>query len=378
MSRDKKLLNNRLILLGLMGLAGWLVVSEGYLWWAKLSQNSQRAANVTLQQDEGESSARDETLRENSSSEALPNRLSVEKQSTFEQVSNIPEGEFNYGGSTTWAPLRATADDALTKRFSAFQLQYTSPSLESGRTAGSGTGIRMLLDGEPAFSQSSRALRAEEIAEAQQNGYELKQVAIAIDGIAFAINSDLGITGLTTAQLKQIYSGQVTNWNELGGPDVKISPYARSAEDSGTAEFFDEAVLEGAQQAPWVQFVENTTMGIRQVSANLGGIYYASAAEIVSQCTIKPLTIKNDADDFVAPYVPPYVENANCPRYRNQLNAQAFQSGAYPLTRDLFVMVKANGGVEEQVGTAYASLMMTDEAAALIESAGFVPAATEN
>lgn len=370
MNRYSKVLNSRFILFCLIGLAGWLVVSEGYMWWTKLSDNRSETASTGLQQDAESGTDGLETQR---SSEITSERLSLDKQPTLSQVTNVPEGEFKYGGSTTWAPLRDQVNPVIAGEFSQFELQYTSPSLGSGRTAGSGTGIEMLLSGELDFSQASRPLKEEEIAAAQQDGYTLSQVAIAIDGIAIAVNPDLGITRLTIQQLKQIYTGKVTNWQQLGGPNVEIAPYARSAEDSGTAEFFSKAVLSEEQYAPWVQFVENTTAALRQVSANKGGIYYASASEVVSQCSVKPLPISDGSDNFVSPYQPPYVESSDCPRYRNRLNTQAFQTGAYPLTRKLFLIVKENGDAEEQAGVAYANMMLTDEAQQLIEAAGFIP-----
>lgn len=371
MNRYEKVLSNKVVVLGLLGLAGWLIASESYLWWTELSENREQASNLALQQsDDALAESNLATSSESSTTDTLSN---LAKQPTFEQVSNVPEGTFRYGGSTTWAPLRKEVDSVLTERFSDFQIQYTSPAPDSGRAVGSGTGIRMLLDGELDFSQSSRALKEKEREEAQQKGYALKQVAIAIDGIAIAVNPNLGIPGLTVTQLKKIYTGEVTNWNEVGGPDLAILPYTRRNEDSGTAEFFAESVLDEEQYGPNVQFVENTTVGIRRVSDTEGGIYYASAPEVVSQCLIKPLAI-GTSDGFVSPYQPPYVAPSSCPQYRNRLNASAFQSGNYPLTRELFVIVKENGETEEQAGVAYANLMLTDEAQALIEEAGFVGA----
>jgi phosphate transport system substrate-binding protein len=103
-------------------------------------------------------------------------------------VSNLPEGTFNYGGSTTWAPIRKDVDSSLQSQCPRFTLRYTQPP--SGQ-AGSGTGIRMLIDNQLAFSQSSRSVKAEENAEAQQKGFSLKEIPVAIDGIAIAVNHNL-------------------------------------------------------------------------------------------------------------------------------------------------------------------------------------------
>lgn len=381
MSGYSKLLNSKILRFGLPLLAGYLLISEGILWREQLSKNTQLLTEPVGQlQDTAYLSADDnraETDSAQDSSVPTTPLARLPKQATFEQVSNVPEGVFEYGGSTTWAPIRKDIDLAIQSLSSGFQLQYTGPASDSGRTAGSGTGIRMLLDNELLFSQSSRPLKEKEKAEAQRNGYDLQQVAIAIDGIAIAVNPNLNIPGLTVAQLRGIYTGSIRNWKEVGGPDVTILPQARRISDSGTSEFFGEAVLAGAQLAPNVQFVESTTAGVRQVSSDLGSIYYASAPEIVSQCAVRSLPIARGAGPFVPPYVSPYVKSSECPRYRNQLNAVQFRTGEYPITRELFVIVKQNGEIEEQVGMAYANFLLTDEGQSLIENIGFVGTRSE-
>ncbi|MHC5828481.1 MAG: substrate-binding domain-containing protein, partial [Nostoc sp.] len=103
-------------------------------------------------------------------------------------VANLPEGTFNYGGSTTWAPIRKDVDSVLQSLCPRFILRYTQPP--SGKP-GSGTGIRMLIDNQLAFSQSSRSVKAEENAEAKQKEFSLKEIPVAIDGIAIAVNQSL-------------------------------------------------------------------------------------------------------------------------------------------------------------------------------------------
>lgn len=290
----------------------------------------------------------------------------------FSQVPNVPQGGFLYGGSTTWAPIRQEVNSQIINSLPNFQIIYKDPATESGRTPGSGTGIRMLLDGELDFSQSSRQIKEKEQLEARQNGYPLAQIPVAVDGIAIAVNPDLDIAGLTLEQLTGIYTGKITNWSQVGGPDLVITPYSRRVEDGGTVEFFVAKVIKSAFSAN-VKFSPDTTAGLRQVASDPGGIYYASAPEIVRQCTIKPLPIGRTSDKFVAPYRPPYISPDDCPRYRNRLNFDAFQNEDYPITRQLYVIVKENGNIQEQAGKAYANLLLTTEGQKLIEKAGFVP-----
>ena len=119
-----------------------------------------------------------------------------------------------------------------------------------------------------------------------------------------------------------------------------------------------------------MQIVSTTTQALQKLAATPGGIYFASAPEVVPQCTVKPLAIGQLPGQFVPPYQEPLV--TNCPTRRNQLNIQAFQTGSYPITRNLFVVVKQNGGTEQQAGEAYANFLLSDQGQAAIAKAGFV------
>lgn len=287
----------------------------------------------------------------------------------FDQVQNVPTGLFNYGGSTSWAPLRSIADPAIQAARPEFRLRYVEPT---GETPGSSTGIRMLLDGRLNFAQSSRPLLDQELTRAQERGFRLQQIPVAIDGLAIAVNPNLNISGLTIDQLKSIYTGQTTNWKQLGGPDLAIRPYSRPAKDGGTVELFIQDVLGSQAFGSNVKLTPTTTQALREVASNPGGIYYASAPEIVPQCTIKPLPIGRRPDQLISPYQEPFVPLSQCPGRRNQLNIQTFQSGQYPITRNLFVVVQQNGQSDQQAGEAYANLLLTQQGQELINQAGFV------
>jgi phosphate transport system substrate-binding protein len=288
---------------------------------------------------------------------------------TFAQVQGVPSGLFSYGGSTTWAPIRKEVDSDIQTVWPKFVLRYTDPTTGA---PGSGSGIKMLLNNQLAFSQSSRSIKDEEYQQAQARGFTLKEIPVAIDGIAVAVHPNLNIPGLTITQLKDIYTGKITNWNQVGGSNLSITPYSRRIEEGGTIEFFAENVLEGQKFAANVQFIGTTTEALRQVADNPGGIYYASAPEVVGQCTVKPLPLGRNSNEWVPPYQEPFVSLSQCPSQRNQLNATAFQSGQYPITRRLFVIVKQNGQADQQAGVAYAQLLLTAQGQNLISKAGFV------
>ncbi|NJK62713.1 MAG: PstS family phosphate ABC transporter substrate-binding protein [Synechococcaceae cyanobacterium SM2_3_1] len=287
----------------------------------------------------------------------------------FREVTSVPSGVFNYGGSTTWAPIRLEVDSVIQTVWPDFMLRYTDPV---AAPPGSGTGIRMLLDNQLSFSQSSRPLKSEEYAEAETRGFALVEIPTAIDGIAVAVHPGLAVEGITVTQLRDIYLGRIRNWQEVGGPDLSITPYSRDPEAGGTVEFFIENVLEGESLSPTVEITQNTTLSLRAVARNPGGIYYASAPEVIPQCTVKGLAIGRNSGEWVSPFQGSYVPPSRCPARRNRLHVTAFRTGDYPITRRLFVIVKDNNQTDEQAGRAYADLLLTDQGQELIEQAGFV------
>jgi ABC-type phosphate transport system substrate-binding protein len=285
---------------------------------------------------------------------------------------NPPSGTWLYGGSTTWAPIRGLVDKKIKQEFPKFSLTYSQhPTLPPG----SGTGIKMLLDGQLSFAQSSRPVMTSEYEMAASRGVKLKQVSVAIDGLAIAVHPSLNIAGLTLEQLKGIYTGQITNWSQVGGPKLKITPYSRP-NDSGTTEFFQENILETNSFGANVVFIPTTTQALNQVGKrpNEGGIYYASAPEIINQCIVKSIPISlHVGSAFIAPYQGVIKPGEKCPGQNKQLNLEALQNGEYPISRRLFVIIKQNGQVDEQAGEAYARLLLTGEGQKLIKEAGYIP-----
>ena len=298
-----------------------------------------------------------------------PSSQVVSKGDTFAQVPKVPSGLFSYGGSTTWAPIRREVDPLIQTAQPQFRLRYTDPTTGAPGTT---SGIKMLLNNQLAFSHASRSIKQEEYQQAQQLNITLKEIPVAIDGIAIAVNPNLNIPGLTLAQLKDIYTGKITNWKQVGGPELEIIPYSRRLEEGGTIQFFEENVLEKEKFAANVQFISTTTQALQEIARNQGGIYYASAPEIVGQCTVKPLPLGHKSEQLVPPYKEPFIPLEQCPQQRNQINAAAFKSGEYPITRRLFLIVKQNGQSDQQAGEAYVKLLQTDQGQELITKAGFV------
>ncbi len=289
----------------------------------------------------------------------------------FAYVDDVFPGRWVYSGSTSWVPIHNKVNPRIKQVFPKVDLTYQQ---YPNRAPGSETGIKMLLDGQIYFALSSRPIQDSELEKAERKGFRLKQVQVASDAIAIAVHPDLTIEGLTTEQLKDIYTGKITNWRQVGGPNLKITLYSRPKE-SGTTEFFTKTILVGNDFSKNVSFIPTTTQAVRKVAETKGAIYYASAPEIVTQCKVKPLPLSlSKTDSLIPPYQPPLISTENCPQQgRNQLNSEAFKTKTYPITRRLFVIIKQDASVDEQAGETYVKLLLTDEGQKLIEEAGYIP-----
>ena len=212
-------------------------------------------------------------------------------------------------------------------------------------------------------AESSRPLKDKEYVQAKERGSALEQIPIALDGIAIYVNPQLSVPSLTLAQLKDIFIGKVTNWKELGGPDIPITAISRDPKDGGTPEYFEEKVMEKNPFAPGIQesCAPTTTESLRRVGSSPGGIGYAAAAEVCNQSTVKTLSLPKDAGQPVSPCNGKAVNKAD------------FANDAYPITRRLFVIVRKDGKLDEQAGMAYANLLLSDEGQDEMEKLGMVP-----
>lgn len=284
---------------------------------------------------------------------------------TLAQVPNVPAMTVRYGGSTSFAPLRSPQVEAkILQAHPDFKLVYTEPPL--GEKPGSGSGIRMLIEGQLSVAQSSRDVKDEEFERAKTREFTLDQVPVAIDGIALYVNPKLSIPGLTKSQVKDIFTGKITNWSQVGGPNLKIKPFSRDPKDGGTPEFFEDKVMSKEPFAASVEpYVRDTTDSLRKVADTPGGIGYATASEVCNQSSVRPLPLaKNGSRTFIS----------SCKG--EQVNLTDFGNDAYPITRRLFVVIKRDGKLDEQAGVAYVNMLLSDEGQQLVEQAGLVPLRT--
>mgnify|MGYP002319451302 CR=1 FL=1 len=133
---------------------------------------------------------------------------------------------------------------------------------------GSGSGIESVSAGSVDIGDSSRALTDDEKA----NGVE--ENIVAIDGIAVITDKDNSVTELTSDDLKKIYTGEISNWKDLGGKDEAIVAIGREAA-SGTRGAFEE-LLEVKNKCAYAQELDSTGAVLAKVAATPGAIGYVS------------------------------------------------------------------------------------------------------
>jgi phosphate transport system substrate-binding protein len=184
---------------------------------------------------------------------------------------------------------------------------------------GSGTGIAALLNGTTDICEASRDMKEKEYKLAKEKGIEAFRVSVALDGIAVFLHDNNPVTDLSLAQLKGIYSGAITNWNEVGGPDARIILYGRE-NNSGTYAFFKAHVLNKEDYSDYTQTLPGTAAVVNAVSKDPNGIGYGGIAWASG---VKFAAVKNGDD---AEAILPSIESVS--------------SGKYPISRDLYWFFK--------------------------------------
>lgn len=305
-----------------------------------------------------------------SMTQGAPQKTTNPATDLAELANSIPSGLFSYGGSTVWAIIQEQVWPKLEQIAPQFQLRYTESLKES---VGSNTGINMLLAGDLDFAVSSRSLRKEEYTDAQQRGFGLVQYPIAIDGVAVVVHPSVEVPGLTLEQLRQIYTGEVLNWAEVGGKDLPIQALSRPPQESGTAMYWQENVMKDQPFGAEVLYSPTTTAAIRQLRETPGAIYYGSAPAVIMQCQVTPIAIGKTMQSLILPYQrASQPASSRCLNQQNQVDAEALKTGKYPLARKLFVIVKQDKTASEEAGEAYAKLLLTEQGQEAIARAGFL------
>ena len=171
------------------------------------------------------------------------------------------------------------------------------PNVEVAVTGGgSGTGIAALLNGTTDICAASRKMKQKEKDLAAKKDLDPKEFVVARDGIAVVINPENPVDALTLEQLRKIYTGAYSNWNQVGGPEAPIVVLSRES-SSGTYVFFQEMVLEKKDYRQDARLMPATSSIIQSVSSDKWAIGYVGlgyAAKAAGR--VKILGVKDDAE----------------------------------------------------------------------------------
>jgi len=187
---------------------------------------------------------------------------------------------------------------------------------------GSGTGIAALINKQTDIANSSRELSAKEEEAAKKAGVNPFRVAFATDAVSVILHPENPLSKLTIDQLGKIFKGEIGNWKEVGGPDLKISLYGRQS-NSGTYVFFREFVLKG-DYSQHMKSMNGNAQIVEGVQRDKAGVGYAAVGYVVGEKgEVKPgIKILNVAkDDKSEAFSPAKMENV--------------MSGKYPISRPL-------------------------------------------
>jgi phosphate transport system substrate-binding protein len=218
---------------------------------------------------------------------------------------------------------------------------------------GSGTGIAALINGTVDLAQSSRPMRDGERADVEsRRNAKLTETPVALDALAVFVNSGNRVRELSIDQLAQIYTGKVTNWNQVGGANAPIVLYGRE-NSSGTYEYFKEHVLNKADFAPRTQTLQGTAAVINAVARDKNGIGYGG---IAYASDVRAVSVKKDA---ATPAVEP--------------NVSSVADGSYPISRKLYFYWVSTANPELQQ---FVQWVTTPEGQKLVENVGYFPLST--
>jgi phosphate transport system substrate-binding protein len=142
---------------------------------------------------------------------------------------------------------------------------------------GSTTGISAIIDNTAQIGMSSRRARQTELSAGQAKGVTLKPIIVGYDGIGVIINGNNPISGLTKRQIEQIFTGNVTDWSQVGGAPGKISIYTRNT-SSGTYADFKELAMKKRDYASSSQKMAGNEQIAAEVGKNPNGIGYVGLA----------------------------------------------------------------------------------------------------
>lgn len=242
-------------------------------------------------------------------------------------------------GSTTVLPVaQALADEFM-------KTNNVDIALSGG---GSSVGVTSAADGTAHIGMASRDLKASE----KSDHPDLQEHVIAADGIAVIVHTSNPVNSLSEAKVKDIYTGVITNWQDVGGPDMVIVVMIRDSA-SGTGEFFSEHVMKKEEVVAGALEKNSNGAMHSSIMTTQGGIGYVGLGFL--DADVKPLKIEVEGGRSTT-LVEPSVENV--------------KSGAYPIARNLNFITKGN---PTGMAKTFLDFTWSQQGQSIVEDTDFVP-----
>jgi phosphate transport system substrate-binding protein len=248
------------------------------------------------------------------------------------------ENQIVVDGSTTVGPIA--------KAFAEYYMQMHSDVNITVSESGSGNGAKSLINGTCHVADMSRFMKDGEFSAAVENGVNPVAHVVAMDGIAIIVHPSNPLKGLTVEQVKDIYLGKVTNWQDLGGPDRKIIAISRDT-NSGTYETFEKLVMNKEKIAAGVEYVGSNGAVRQRVQSTEAAMGYVGLGFVDE--TVKGLEINGV-----------YPTNATV------------ASGSYAVGRPLFMFTNGYPSLGSHLH-AFVTLHLSQKGQEIVQSIGFVP-----
>lgn len=174
-------------------------------------------------------------------------------------------GELVIKGSTTVLPIAQAAAESY--------MEANDDVTISVSGGGSGNGIKALVDGTTDIANASRFIKDKEVKAAVDNGHYPVPFAVAVDAILPVVHPSNSVKDISTQQLHDIYAGRITNWNKVGGPDMKIAVVTRDT-SSGTFEVWEEKIMNKDKILPRALVVASNGAMVQTVAGNKAAVGY--------------------------------------------------------------------------------------------------------
>nr|WP_188453954.1 PstS family phosphate ABC transporter substrate-binding protein [Virgibacillus oceani] len=230
------------------------------------------------------------------------------------------EQKVEVDGSSTVFPIM----EAVAEEFSAENPDVKVPIGVSG----TGGGFEKFIAGETDISNASRPIKEEEKKLLEEEGINYTEFKIALDGLSVVVNKENDwVNQLTVEELNKMWSEEkgVKTWADVrdGWPEEEIEFFSPGA-DSGTFDYFDEVILDGAQIRKDAALSEDDNVLVQGVSGTKNGIgYFGYAYYLENKDSLKVVPIVNSSGEAITP------------------SQETIQSGEYePLSRPMFIYVK--------------------------------------